>query len=117
MTTATAAPAGVGLLALPGLLREADGWGEVTSALLAGRSGTIDGAWGSSAALAAAALAVDAPGSLLVVLPLTADAGPWAADVASFTGMRPAVFEAWERGPRRPTRGRSTRPRRRGCGC
>ncbi|HUR55295.1 MAG TPA: DEAD/DEAH box helicase, partial [Gemmataceae bacterium] len=99
MTTATAAPEGVGLLALPELLQNSQGWDDVRCALLAGRSGTIDGAWGSSASLAAAALAVDAPGSVLVVLPHTADAGSWAEDIASFTGVRPAVFEAWETWP------------------
>jgi transcription-repair coupling factor (superfamily II helicase) len=99
MTTATAAPDGVGLLALPEMLHTAAGWDDVRTALLAGRSGTIDGAWGSSASLAAAALAADAPGAVLVVLPLTADAGPWAEDIASFTGVRPAVFEAWETWP------------------
>jgi transcription-repair coupling factor (superfamily II helicase) len=98
MTTATA-PAGVGLLALPGLLCAADGWDELRSALLAGRSGTIDGAWGSAAALATAALAQDASGTLLVVLPHAADAQAWVEDVAAFTGARPAVFGAWETWP------------------
>ena len=94
MTTATAPPAGVGLFALPELLHHSDGWADVRAALLGGRSGTIDGAWGSSAALAAAALAADASGAILVVVPNTADAASWAEDITSFTGTRPVVFEA-----------------------
>jgi transcription-repair coupling factor (superfamily II helicase) len=93
------APAEAGLRALPELLRAADGWAELRAALAAGRSGTIDGAWGSAAALAAAALAADAPGTLLVVVANPADVAPWAEDIASFTGTRPAVFETWETWP------------------
>ena len=48
-TTATDSPAGTGLHALPGLLHAAEGWDPLRAALAAGQSGTIDGAWGSSA--------------------------------------------------------------------
>ena len=90
MTTATlAAPADAGLRALPGLLHKAEGWAALRAALTAGRSGTVDGAWGSSASLAAAALATDAPGTLLVVVPSPADVSAWVEDIASFTGTRP----------------------------
>jgi transcription-repair coupling factor (superfamily II helicase) len=107
MTTATlAAPADAGLRALPALLSESEGWAEVRAALAAGHSGTIDGAWGSSAALAAAALSLDVPGTLLVVVPNPAHADPWADDLASFTGSRPAVFEAWEGWPLPPNKGK-----------
>ena len=100
MTTATlAAPAGAGLRALPGLLQTAEGWAELRAALASGRSGTVDGAWGSSAALASAALAADTPGTLLVVVANPADVEPWAEDIASFIGSRPVVFEAWEAWP------------------
>jgi transcription-repair coupling factor (superfamily II helicase) len=100
MTTATTeAPAGAGLRALPGLLTAAEGWVALRAALVAGHSGTIDGAWGSSAALAAAALVADAPGTLLVVVPNPADVSPWVEDIASFAGTRPAIFEAWETWP------------------
>jgi transcription-repair coupling factor (superfamily II helicase) len=98
-TTATASPAGAGLLALPGLLHAAWGWPELRAALTSGHSGTIDGAWGSSAALAVAALAAEAPGTVLTVVPSAADVEPWAEDLASFSGARPAVFEAWETWP------------------
>jgi transcription-repair coupling factor (superfamily II helicase) len=106
MATATEAPVGADLRALPGLLSAAEGWEHLHTALSAGHSGTIDGAWGSSAALAAAALAADTPGTLLVVLPSPADPEPWAADLHSFTGIRPAVFEAWETWPVPPNKGK-----------
>ena len=92
-TTTSAAPAGAGLRALGCHLAESDGWAGLRAALSAGQSGTIDGAWGSSAALAAATLAADAPGTLLVVVPNPADADPWANDLHSLFGTRPAVFE------------------------
>jgi transcription-repair coupling factor (superfamily II helicase) len=97
--TATERPVGVGLRALPALLAKAEGWAAMRAALLAGHSGTIDGAWGSSGALAAATLSADTPGTLLVVLPNPADLSPWAEDLASFAGTRPAAFEAWETWP------------------
>ena len=100
MTTATlAAPADAGLRALPDLLHAAEGWAELRAALTAGRSGTVDGAWGSAASLSAAALATDATGTLLVVVPSATDVSPWVEDIASFTGARPAIFEAWEAWP------------------
>ena len=98
-TTATEVPAGAGLLALPDLLQRAGGWAGLRAALAAGHSGTIDGAWGSSAALAVAALAANAPGTVLAVVPNASDVEPWAGDLASFAGGRPAVFEAWETWP------------------
>ncbi|HEV3438679.1 MAG TPA: transcription-repair coupling factor [Gemmata sp.] len=107
MTAATIeAPSGVGLRALPGLLRAAEGWTTLQAALVAGHSGTIDGAWGSSGALAAAALSDDVTGTLLVVVPSPADPVPWAEDLTSFTGVRPAIFEAWEGWPLPPNRGK-----------
>jgi transcription-repair coupling factor (superfamily II helicase) len=99
MPTATETPAGVGLRALTHLLKTSEGWAGLRAALIAGHSGTIDGAWGSSAALAASALVADAPGTLLVVVPNPADVSPWVEDIASFTGIRAAVFEAWETWP------------------
>jgi len=99
MTATVEAPPEAGLRALPGLLAASEGWAAVRAALAAGRSGTIDGAWGSSGALAAASLAADTPGTLLVVVPNTADVSPWVEDITSFGGMRPAIFEAWETWP------------------
>src|SRR5688572_27510728 len=100
MTTATVeAPAGAGLRALPELLHTNENWGALRAALLAGRSGTVDGAWGSSASLTASALATDVPGTLLVVMPSPADVELWREDIASFTGSRPSVFEEWDTWP------------------
>ncbi|MBA4065793.1 MAG: transcription-repair coupling factor [Isosphaera sp.] len=100
MTTLTAdAPAGLSLRALVDLVAAADGWAGLRAALAAGQSGTVDGAWGSSAALAAAALAADCPGTLLVVVPHPSDLSPWAEDLASFAADRPAALEAWEAWP------------------
>src|SRR5436309_10451316 len=98
-TVKTAAQARIRLETLPGRLQRSTGWSELRAALLTGHSGTIDGAWASSAALAVAALATDAPGTLLAVLPTASDLTPWVEDLASFTGTRPAVFEAWETWP------------------
>jgi transcription-repair coupling factor (superfamily II helicase) len=106
MTAARILPQSVGLRALPGLLRAAEGWKALQAALAAGRSGTIDGAWGSSAALATAALTDDGAGALLVVVPNPSDPISWAEDLASFTGIRPAIFPAWEGWPLPPNRGK-----------
>jgi transcription-repair coupling factor (superfamily II helicase) len=79
---------------LPPLLESAEGFNALLAALRRGRSGVIDGAWGSSAALAAAALAVRAASALLVVVAHPHDLDGWAADLHSFCGLRPAVFPA-----------------------
>jgi len=50
------------LVDLVGVMRRADGFAEVREALLRGESAAIDGAWGSSCALAVAALAADDEG-------------------------------------------------------
>src|SRR5437660_10440228 len=88
---------------LPRLLGDAEGFPGVAAALRAGGAGTIDGAWGSSAALSAAALAAAAPGTVLVVLAHPGDVDPWANDLHSFTGRRPAVFPAFESWPPEPS--------------
>jgi len=84
---------------LPGLLHAAEGWGALRAALNAKQSGTVDGAWGSSAALAVAALAADVPATLLAVVPGPSDLPSFVEDLACFSGARPAVFEAWETWP------------------
>ena len=61
------APALEGLTDLAGMLRAAEGFEPLLDALRAGQSGTVDGAWGSSAALAAAALVPEGR-TLLVVI-------------------------------------------------
>jgi transcription-repair coupling factor (superfamily II helicase) len=68
----------------------------VLSALHQRRSAVVDGAWGSSAALAVAALAGQAPRTLLVVLAHPRDLDSWSGDLASFAGFDPALFPAWD---------------------
>ena len=61
MPTLVAAAVPDSLADLPPLLRTADGFEPLAAALRAGRSGAVDGAWGSSAALAVAALVAKRP--------------------------------------------------------
>ena len=90
----------------------------VLDSLRRGESGTIDGAWGSACALAAAALcgsSIQCPvssetdsssgtlntqlstlNSLLIVLPRISDVDDFAVDLMSFLGATPTVFPAWE---------------------
>ncbi len=93
-----------GLSDLPHLLTKSEGWAGLRAALAAGKSGTVDGAWGSAAAAAVAALATDTP--VLAVVPGVADVDPWAEDLASFAGADPAVFPAHETWPPATVRGR-----------
>src|SRR5579872_115675 len=108
MSTATAEPpSGFALLrALTRLMKGAQGWTALQAALASGHSGTIDGAWGSSAALATAALTEYVNGTLLVVVPSPGDPSFWAEDLTSFSGTTPAIFPAWEGWPLPPNRGK-----------
>ncbi len=80
---------------VPRLLQSA-GLVEVAAALARGESAAVDGAWGSSCALTAAAIASRCPGTLLVVLPRPSEVDDFAADVMGFLGVAPEVFPAWE---------------------
>src|SRR5262245_9660888 len=93
------APIVEALADLPQLLRSAEGWNAMVDALRARRSGTIDGAWGSAASLATAALGLEATSTLLVVLAHAGDVNPWARGLLSFSGQRPTIFPAWEEWP------------------
>lgn len=106
MATAAGLSPGDGLIGLPRLLQTVEGWESVRAALASGQSGTIDGAWGSAAALAVAALAERPAAPVLAVVPHTGDLISWAEDIASFRGERPAVFEAWEAWPPPTHRGK-----------
>jgi transcription-repair coupling factor (superfamily II helicase) len=106
MATATGTVSEFGLSDLPRLLAAGEGWAGLRAALAAGKSGTIDGAWGSAAAAAVAALAADAP--VLAVVPAISDLEPWAEDLTGFAGGRPAVFPAHETWPPPTVRGRIT---------
>src|SRR5262245_3379026 len=81
------------------LLERAEGFAALQESLRAGKSGTIDGAWGSSAALAVATLARHVPQTLLVVLAHPSDVDGWLADLASFSGVAPVILPAWDSWP------------------
>jgi transcription-repair coupling factor (superfamily II helicase) len=87
------------LLELPRALRTLDGFPPLAQAIRAGQSGSIDGTWGSSAALAAAALAEELHGTLLIVLAHQADIPAWSDELHTFRGQRPLVFPAEEQNP------------------
>lgn len=89
-----------GLKDLRGLVAQMDGFPEIVAALKNGDSGTIDGAWGSSCALAAAALGEHAPSTLVIVLPRISEVDDFAADLEGFLGISPMIFPAWESLPK-----------------
>ena len=80
-------------------IQQVEGFPPVLAALKDGRAATIDGAWNSSAALAAGALGLYAPHTLLIVLAHPRDIDNWSEDLVSFVGVRPAVFPAWDAWP------------------
>ncbi len=81
-------------------LREVDSFRDVVASLKRGASGTIDGAWGSSCALAFAAIAQETTNPLVVVLPRISDVEDMASDLASLLPEPPVVFSAWETLPK-----------------
>ena len=81
-------------------IQRAPGFPEVLAALKNGRSATIDGAWGSAGPLAAGALGLHSPRTLMVVLAHVGDVDDFCDDVETFAGVRPEVFPAWDRLPR-----------------
>ncbi|RUL88049.1 transcription-repair coupling factor [Tautonia sociabilis] len=87
------------------LIQHSDGFPEVLAALKNGKGGAIDGAWGSAAPLAAAALAWHAPGPMLVVIPHVGDLDDFAEDLAAFAGVSVETLPAWERPPSEATAG------------
>src|SRR5438874_11959402 len=98
MASATA-PTVERLSDLVSVIQNAEGFPELLAALQASRSGTVDGAWGSSAGLAAAALAEQVPQTLLVVIAHPRDLDAWSTDLLSFSGIHPAIFPAWDNLP------------------
>ncbi|MBW3600300.1 MAG: transcription-repair coupling factor, partial [Planctomycetes bacterium] len=87
------------LLELPGRLEFHDGFASVLAALQEGGRATLDGVWGGSRALAAAALARHCGGSLVVVCPKPDAIDRFADDLALFTPAAVERFPAWEQGP------------------
>src|SRR6516225_7424047 len=84
---------------LVGLVETADGFATIQKALQSGRGVSIDGAWGSSAALATSALAHQAPGPIAVVVAHPRDIDGWLDDLRSFGVALPEVFPALENRP------------------
>jgi transcription-repair coupling factor (superfamily II helicase) len=89
----------LGLTDLTRLIQRSDGFSEVLAALKNGRGATIDGAWGSAAPLATAALSWHAPGPVLVVIPHVGDVDDFADDLAAFAGVPVETLPAWDRPP------------------
>ncbi|MCI0461043.1 MAG: hypothetical protein L0Z62_29190, partial [Gemmataceae bacterium] len=96
-TVRETAPAGLKDLTLA--VQRTEGFHPLVAALQNGRAATIDGAWNSSAALAASALGLHTSGTLVIVLAHPRDSDPWCEDILSFAGLRPVVFPAWDAWP------------------
>ncbi|MBM80525.1 MAG: transcription-repair coupling factor [Planctomycetaceae bacterium] len=77
-------------------LHQNEGFSAVVAALRNGHSAAVDGAWGSACALTAAALAEQAPSTIIVVLSRVKDADEFADDLSAFVESTPLVFPAWE---------------------
>src|SRR5262245_55570352 len=85
-----------GLAALVTVAQSSAGFAPARESLRAGRSIAIDGAWGSAAPLALAALSQQIEGVGLIALAHPGDLDAWATDIESFTGVRPEIFPAFE---------------------
>ena len=97
MTSATMDRTASGrLLDLPACLNSHTGFCEIVKALLRGEQASLDGAWGSSYALVAAALVDHAPGPIVVVTPTAEESDDLADDLELFTSERCLHFPAWE---------------------
>jgi transcription-repair coupling factor (superfamily II helicase) len=86
------------------VIQSAQGFHGLTASLLNGHGATVDGVWGSSGGLVIAALGIHAPKTVLVVIAHPRDLDSWVEDIASFSGLRPVVFPAWEQMPGEDTR-------------
>jgi transcription-repair coupling factor (superfamily II helicase) len=100
MASSTLAPEFTSLRELAALAEAVEGFSALSAALRKGRSGTVDGAWGSSAAWLIAALAAKAPASVLVVLAHPRELDGWLGDLAGFAAEQPVLFPAWDNVPK-----------------
>ncbi len=98
-TTTPTAPALETLKDVTRLVQAADGFQPMVAALKGGRAAVVDGTWGSSASLVAAALGQHVPQTLLIVIAHPRDLDAWADDLHSFAGRRPMLFPAWDQLP------------------
>ncbi len=90
------APPAVRLLELARRLESQADFAAVLHSLRAGHGATLDGVWGSSCALVAAALAEHAQGALVIVCPHPAEVDDFVDDLALFSTRRKLIFPAWE---------------------
>jgi transcription-repair coupling factor (superfamily II helicase) len=88
---------------LADVLAQDAGISGVVAAMRAGSGAAIDGVWGSSTSLTAAALARQAPGPVVVVLPHMDDLVESADEVALFLGRPTLVLPGWDVPPERTT--------------
>ncbi len=86
----------VDLKSLIPVMQGEKGFAEILEALKSGQSATISGTWGSSYALAGAAIAKSSPGPLLFILPRINDVDDFALDLSQFLEETPEIFPAWE---------------------
>ena len=77
-------------------LEQQDGFAEVLASLTAGHGGTLGGVWGSSCALAAAAIERACEASLVVVLPHARDIDDFCDDLSLFSPATIEQLPAWE---------------------
>jgi transcription-repair coupling factor (superfamily II helicase) len=92
----TAATAPDRLFQLVERLEAQEGFAEVVESLKAGHAATLDGVWGSSCALAAAALARHTPAVLVVVCARLDQVDALGDDLALFTPIQPERFAVRE---------------------
>ncbi len=95
-TTVAATSVSDRLFELVGRLDRQEGFAEVVASLKSGDAATLDGVWGSSCALVAAALASHASAPVVVVCPHLDDIDELTDDLALFTPLLPERFPAWE---------------------
>ncbi len=86
------------LRALPARLSAQQSFAAAVASLEAGHGANLDGVWGSSCALVAAALAERAPRMLVIVCPHGDDIDEVSGDLALFTQRPAEAFPAWESG-------------------
>ena len=101
------------LLQLTGRIEALPDFAEVVDSLQAGHAATLDGVWGSSCALVAAALAGVAPAALVIVAPRLDQVQGLIGDLSLFSPLEPLPFrlrvahqrtDGAGRGRRRPGR-------------
>ena len=97
MSSAPLATAASGrLLQLIGRIERLPDFAEVIDSLQSGHAATLDGVWGSSCALVAAALARDAPAVLVVVCPRLDEVQGLIGDLSLFSPLEPVQFPVHE---------------------